>query len=627
MLQVSESSWKRQHKWDISSDPAAVRFFERLSDVMGRRGWVELWLATCGDRPIAFEFHLRYGGVTSPIRGDFDESYRSLSPGAYLEAEIIRRLFDDPERTCVEYNTCADAYPYECRWTAHIRPHDTAWIFAPSWYRAVLYPLALLRRPRKAARSNRALSCRPAEPVGAVRKSTGVRNAKPRQADRPREEAEEKKDMKRTESQSLMSRAKIVAKGAYAVAHDIPLAIRDEKNYFISKRKDALLILTWGCTSKCTACTVWRRPRRAEEELTLDEWIGVARKLVSRGIRVVELFGGDIFVRKDIVPPLAREFKSLGCKVHMPTNSNLMDQETAGALVDSLDVIYLSTDGTGELHDEVRGVKGTFGRLTNALDCFLKARGDKPTPYIVCNTTVSRFNCHALTDIATFAARAGYDEIRFEYVGQFNDDIISRSRIGDFTPSPIFVQEGPSCLLEEEHVSLFREQLRLSRRHTPRTASTGRPFTVVTLNADVLSDKDLVAGTIPGSRCFPERNSVVIDPYGNIVPCMFYDKYSTGNVRDGALDRSLETPERKRFRALRDNGKLDMCKHCILKVARNHEAVDTLKRAYLESVHAHEEVLPPLEVAKSRTNGRATNGARHIPLPVLGEPARGCSGP
>jgi hypothetical protein len=122
---------------------------------------VELWILYCGDVPVAFEYHLNYHGVTSPIRADFDETYRELSPGAHLEYMILLSLFQASERPVREYNTCADAYSYELRWTSQIRPHKKLWVFKKSCYGSILHLIALLRRLETRKERKTLKSCRP----------------------------------------------------------------------------------------------------------------------------------------------------------------------------------------------------------------------------------------------------------------------------------------------------------------------------------------------------------------------------------------------------------------------------------------------------------------------------------
>ncbi len=149
IFKISSESWKAQIQSSITDETSEIKFFKRISAVMGEKGWVNLWMLYFGNDPVAFEYHLNYGGITCPIRADFDETHRVFSPGAHLEYVIMRSLFEKPNPAVTEYNTCADCYPYELRWTSSVRPHKKLMIFRKAWYGRVLYALGLLRRPRR----------------------------------------------------------------------------------------------------------------------------------------------------------------------------------------------------------------------------------------------------------------------------------------------------------------------------------------------------------------------------------------------------------------------------------------------------------------------------------------------
>jgi hypothetical protein len=147
MFQVSSHSWKAQQKQALSDQPRAREFYRLLSERMGPLGRTELWMEYIGAEPAAFEYHLRFAGVTYPIRADFDLRFADLSPGAHLEYEVLRQLYEDPAHEVREYNTCADGYAYERKWTDTIRPHGRAWLFKPTMYGRLLHLLSRARRP------------------------------------------------------------------------------------------------------------------------------------------------------------------------------------------------------------------------------------------------------------------------------------------------------------------------------------------------------------------------------------------------------------------------------------------------------------------------------------------------
>jgi len=93
-------------------------------------------------------------------------------------------------------------------------------------------------------------------------------------------------------------------------------------------------------------CSTWKRPAYKERELDLSEWKRVGDVFFNNGITNVELFGGDVLLRNDMLIPFIKYLKEKDFVIYLPTNSNLIDEKMAFDLVEaSVDRIYLSTDG------------------------------------------------------------------------------------------------------------------------------------------------------------------------------------------------------------------------------------------------------------------------------------------
>ena len=163
LFAVSSRSWKAGRGRAMTDNPATMDFYRRLIDRLGRQGNVQVWLLTVGGAPAAFEFHLSHGQTVYPIRADFDERFARLSPGAHLEHEILRHLFEDPGRAVGEYNSCADNYAYERKWTDIVRSHGLIRMFPRNLYGRLLHTLGQLRRRQEAEGR---------EPAGSVRQAT-----------------------------------------------------------------------------------------------------------------------------------------------------------------------------------------------------------------------------------------------------------------------------------------------------------------------------------------------------------------------------------------------------------------------------------------------------------------------
>jgi CelD/BcsL family acetyltransferase involved in cellulose biosynthesis len=157
MVEISKNSWKAEKKTDLSNNDDSLFFLHRMINFLGPMGGVELWLASIDDQAIAYELHFMYGGVTYPIRADFSEEYRHLSPGSVLEYSIIKDFFEKPRVDT--YDSCADSYWYLSNWSKVLKHHCDVEVFRGSFKSSSLYlveyrVIPLLKRLRQKMRKN-----------------------------------------------------------------------------------------------------------------------------------------------------------------------------------------------------------------------------------------------------------------------------------------------------------------------------------------------------------------------------------------------------------------------------------------------------------------------------------------
>ena len=117
-LDISERGWKHAEGISAAARPELKRFFESLTRVAGRRGWLRVWALRIGEATVAVEFHIEAAGRVHALRADYDESFSAHSPGACLEYHILHRLFEEGYR---EYSTGPGADDYKRRWTDQVR--------------------------------------------------------------------------------------------------------------------------------------------------------------------------------------------------------------------------------------------------------------------------------------------------------------------------------------------------------------------------------------------------------------------------------------------------------------------------------------------------------------------------
>jgi len=77
---------------------------------------------------VAAEYQLDDAGHVYALRADFDGSLADdLSPGSYLNGEIVRRLFDRPGLT--EYDMGPGENEYKTRWSTGAHEGVRLWVY------------------------------------------------------------------------------------------------------------------------------------------------------------------------------------------------------------------------------------------------------------------------------------------------------------------------------------------------------------------------------------------------------------------------------------------------------------------------------------------------------------------
>jgi MoaA/NifB/PqqE/SkfB family radical SAM enzyme len=233
-------------------------------------------------------------------------------------------------------------------------------------------------------------------------------------------------------------------------------------------------------------------------------------------------------------------------------------------------------DGVGENHDKVRGVPGFFNKVKTGVDYLVKVRENKRCPVLVCNCTISKWNVHNFDEVLDFAYNSGFDEVHFEYAGEFPPESLDKSKIDGLIPTPYYIWQDTSVLVNKEEATILKEKMEQIKEKAKKLDN----FYVSTKNIDALNIEDLSSGIFPHKRCYVCRYLISIDPYGNIMPCPFFNNYFLGNIKNEKFSSIWKNAKHRKFIQLQSQGKLDMCRYCILSVERNPTFIEAVVKAY-----------------------------------------------
>jgi Y-X(10)_GDL-associated radical SAM protein len=124
--------------------------------------------------------------------------------------------------------------------------------------------------------------------------------------------------------------------------------------------------ITLACDLKCRHCGS-RAGRRRADELSTAECLDLVAQLARLGTREVTLIGGEAYLRRDWVE-IVRAVRRHGMDCTMQTGGlNLNEERIRAAAEAGVKAIGVSVDGLEELHDRLRGVRGSYAAAFKAL--------------------------------------------------------------------------------------------------------------------------------------------------------------------------------------------------------------------------------------------------------------------
>lgn len=302
------------------------------------------------------------------------------------------------------------------------------------------------------------------------------------------------------------------------------------------------LILTYRCQLRCTMCNIWQR--RPTDELTVDEIRAFFRK--QPRFSWVNVSGGEIFLRSDIQDVFAaitEESRDLYV-IDFPTHGQQTERieaatrQLVGTRVPRI-FVTVSVDGPPALHDEIRGVEGSFDKAMETFARLRKIRRRGYRPFL--GMTLQAKNVDAFDDLLAAARRRIPDlHAREIHVNLSHESGHYYDNIG-LEPLDADRASAAMAAIREHRGTSLHPVAWLERRYQS------------------LADRYLRTGRTP-VPCHAAASSIFVDSFGVVRPCTIYDK-PLGSLRDHDFD--LESLfDAAGIRDVRADIRRGNCPHC-----------------------------------------------------------------
>jgi MoaA/NifB/PqqE/SkfB family radical SAM enzyme len=280
-------------------------------------------------------------------------------------------------------------------------------------------------------------------------------------------------------------------------------------NIFGSQKLQFLIFfVTSKCNCICKTCFYWGQLNQPDD-LSFDEIQKTSTKLGN--FHTLLLSGGEPFIRKDLFEVCELFINNNRISVlAIPTNAvftkNIVQfsEKILTAYPHLTLSIAVSIDGFREIHDEIRGIPGTFEKACCTLREMAVLRKRHPNLELVVNTVISEQTAPRLNELMDFI----YDKFDID----FQDFELLR---GDYRNKDL-------SLVPLEGVKSIHRRILINRKRWLRKTRMGFLDQIAVLGFLALS-QERKERSIRGGKNFPVccagQNIAVIEACGNVKLC------------------------------------------------------------------------------------------------------------
>tara|TARA_Y100000310_G_scaffold222052_1_gene223699 strand:+ start:350 stop:1444 length:1095 start_codon:yes stop_codon:yes gene_type:complete len=306
------------------------------------------------------------------------------------------------------------------------------------------------------------------------------------------------------------------------------------------------LISTYRCNSRCKTCNVWRiykdDSKKLNEELNNEEILKMINSIKDNLIWL-NITGGEPTLRPNFADLVCRIYDS--CKnlgfINIPTNGLIpklekdIFEKISSHCRKCKIFVTVSLDGMGKENDAIRGINGGSKLVEESFRQLRKLGQQYENLTVLFQATLSKYNLKSFRKTFDFLIEnSNNPEVNIAYESKFFHNISNDIDIRAYSEQAIRVlddihQKYPYKNLE----SIFQKiYLKLSKRYLKTKIS---PLS-----------------------CCAGYSTITIDPYGNVMPCLFLN-CKLGNIRETNYNLKDILKNKKTGRYIKS---LKNCKKC-----------------------------------------------------------------
>lgn len=325
--------------------------------------------------------------------------------------------------------------------------------------------------------------------------------------------------------------------------------------------------ITNACNLRCKMCGQWSEDgyisndtSKLKSQMGIEKWKSLVDEISEHGGKWLLIRGGEPFLFPGIIE-LLQYINTKNIFMAIDTNGTFLEKYAEDLVSMGNMHITISVDGTEEIHDEVRGVKGTFGKLKRGM-AKLNKLDDPENPGIsrsICFTAGST-NYKTLGEIPDIARDLKIKSINMmpyyylpEKTGLKYEKEIKELGCTAFSWHG-FHHDDPGVDPDEflEVLNVYRSRL---------NGIDGFPYMPLT-DEEYRSWFSEAESQVGVNHCLNIEKLIDIQPNGDLNFCVDFIDYIFGNVNKNSIKELWNSEAAERFRKYRRKKSLSVCYRC-----------------------------------------------------------------
>lgn len=330
------------------------------------------------------------------------------------------------------------------------------------------------------------------------------------------------------------------------------------------------LTITNVCNLRCWMCGQWseegyihNNTRSLRNEMSLPDWKRVVDELADHGIQSVLLRGGEPFLFPDIIE-LLEYLRQKGISVSIDTNGTMLKDFAADIVRIGGIHLTISVDGPEAIHDQIRGIPGTFQRLRLGVERLLELEHEsglkisKSVNFTILPASVPGLG--VMPDVTRSLSIGVMAVVPYYYFPAAVGEQYTRE-LEDHFGCQAFYWQGFHHEESGVNADEFLEQYRRYLARLEPCQVYNFPYMVLSEAEYRLWFEDPLA-PVGGLQCHNVERLIDIQPDGSANFCVDFPDFSLGNVREFSIAALWISDRAERFRAYRRAKPLAVCHRC-----------------------------------------------------------------